>query len=83
MIVLLMLLLGQLPSLISRFLFQTCSPISPFFLPSCLEFHTITSVVRIRPWLESLCVLMHDMSKQHYMHCYVVLLLSVMTSKNC
>ena len=44
-IVLLMLLLGQLPSpvsLISRFLFRTCSLISPFFLPSCLEFHTIT-----------------------------------------
>ena len=33
------LLLGQLPSpvsLITRFLFKTCSLISPFFLPSCL-----------------------------------------------
>ena len=42
---LLIVLLGQLPSpvlLIPRFLFQTCSLISPFFLHSCLDFHTVT-----------------------------------------
>ena len=29
-------------------------------------------MVKITPWLDTLCVDMHDMSKQHYMNCHVL-----------
>ena len=51
--------------------------ISLVWLRCLIGVNSDTSVVRIRPWLHLLCAHMHDMSKQHYMHCHVVLLLSV------